>query len=43
MNGWWALAGAVVLAAVAAVREYLRWRGRRWQGGLRSGARPDDD
>jgi len=43
VNGWWALAGAVVLAAVAAVREYLRWRGRRWQGGLRSGARPDDD
>lgn len=40
VSGWAAVAvGAAVLAA-AAVREAVRWRGRRWQ---RSGPRGDRD
>lgn len=42
MNGWWAAAAAGVLAAVVGVREYLRWKGGRWRGGMRSGSRPDE-
>jgi hypothetical protein len=40
MDGWSALAAAAGIVAVAAVREALRWRGRRWQ---KSGPRGTDD
>lgn len=32
MNGGLAVAAAVSVLAVLGVREYLRWRGRRWRG-----------
>jgi len=38
VNGWAVAAGVGVLA-VAAVRELVRWRGRRWQ---KSGPRGSD-
>lgn len=39
-DGWAAVAAAIAVVAVAAVREVVRWRGRRWQ---RSGPRGTDD
>ncbi len=38
VNGWAVAAGVAVLA-LAAVRELVRWRGRRWQ---KSGPRGND-
>jgi hypothetical protein len=38
VNGWAVAAGVAVLA-LAAVRELVRWRGRRWQ---KSGPRGTD-
>lgn len=38
VNGW-AIAAGVAVLAVAALREVVRWRGRRWQ---KSGPRGTD-
>jgi hypothetical protein len=35
----WAVAGGLVVIALALVRELVRWRGRRWQ---KSGPRGTD-
>jgi hypothetical protein len=43
MSGWTALAGAAAVVAVAATREYLRWRGRRWRGSGPRGDQPRGD
>lgn len=43
MTGWLAAIGVVALGVVFGVREYMRWRGRRWFGGMRSGSRPEED
>jgi hypothetical protein len=32
MTQVFAVAGAVMVAAAVATREYMRWRGRRWRG-----------
>jgi len=32
MSGWVALAVAASVLAVAGMREWVRWRGRRWRG-----------
>jgi hypothetical protein len=39
VNGWVAAVAAVAVLGLAAAREYVRWRGRRWRGGMRSGSR----